>query len=116
MNDYPEHYNWITSKFGKVITAHQELGRILHDAGPLNEKTGHLVQLAAAAAVRSEGAVHSHVKRALAAGASPEEIYHTLVLLTSTIGFPTMAAALSWASDLIEPGAKTGFAERIPGR
>jgi 4-carboxymuconolactone decarboxylase len=116
MKDYPDHYKWITRKFGKVIAAHQELGMILHDAGPLNEKTGHLVQLAAAAAVRSEGAVHSHVKRALEAGASPEEIYHTLVLLTSTIGFPTTAAALSWARDLIETGSKAGFAERIPGR
>jgi len=32
--------------------------------------------------------VHSHVRRALAAGVKPEEIYHTLLLLVSTIGFP----------------------------
>jgi 4-carboxymuconolactone decarboxylase len=103
MDDYPAHYNWIMNRFEKIIAAHQEMGKTLHAAGPLDQKTGQLVQLAAAAAIRSEGAVHSHVKRALEAGASPEEIYHTLVLLTSTIGFPTTAAALSWASDLIEP-------------
>ncbi|MDA8166028.1 MAG: carboxymuconolactone decarboxylase family protein [Desulfobacteraceae bacterium] len=102
MAAYPEHYNWIRTKFGRVMEVHQQLGRELIEAGPIDEKTGHLIQLAAAAATRSEGAVHSHAKRALEAGASPDEIYHTLVLLISTIGFPTAAAALSWASDLVE--------------
>jgi 4-carboxymuconolactone decarboxylase len=105
MTTYPGNYNWISSKYGKVIATHQELGRALHEAGPLDNKTGQLIQLAAAAAVRSEGAVHSHVKRALEAGASPDEIYHTLILLTSTVGFPTTAAALSWANDVIETGS-----------
>jgi AhpD family alkylhydroperoxidase len=102
MAQYPKNYNWITSKFGQVIEAHQRLGQELTKAGPIDEKTGHLIQLAAAAATRSEGAVHSHHKRALGAGAKPDEIYHTLVLLISTIGFPTVAAALSWANDLVE--------------
>jgi 4-carboxymuconolactone decarboxylase len=42
-----------------------------------------LIQLVAVAAIRSEGSVHSHVRRALETGASPEEIRHALVLLTS---------------------------------
>ncbi len=70
-------------------------------AGPLDDKTVHFVQLAAAAAVRSEGAVHSHVRRALAAGASAEEIRHALLALTSTIGFPNVTAAMSWAEDVL---------------
>ncbi len=102
MSQYPENYNWLMAKFSNVLKAHQELGKNLHDAGPLGEKEAQLIQLAAAAAVRSQGAVHSHCKRALAAGATPNEIYHAIVLLTSTIGFPTVAAALSWAKELIE--------------
>jgi alkylhydroperoxidase/carboxymuconolactone decarboxylase family protein YurZ len=35
------------------------------------------------------------------AGAGEDEIYHTLILLTSTIGFPAVAAAISWADDVI---------------
>ena len=62
---------------------------------------GAVVVLGAAAAVRSEGAVHSHVRRALEAGVTPEQIHHTLLSLTSTIGFPTVIAALSWADDVI---------------
>jgi alkylhydroperoxidase/carboxymuconolactone decarboxylase family protein YurZ len=38
----------------------------------------------------------------LESGAKPEEIYHTLILLTSTIGFPTVSAAVSWADDVIK--------------
>ena len=39
---------------------------------------------------------------ALDAGASKEEIYHTLMLLTSTIGFPNVMAGISWADDIID--------------
>jgi 4-carboxymuconolactone decarboxylase len=102
MAEYPTNYNWISARFGRVMAAHQELGKALYEAGSIDPKTSQLIQLAAAAAIRSEGAVHSHVRRALEAGAGPEEIYHTLVLLTSTIGFPATAAALSWANDLVE--------------
>lgn len=65
-------------------------------------KTTHLIQLAASAAIQSEGAVHSHVQRATAAGATPEEIYHAVVPLVSTIGFPKVAAALSWVDDVLK--------------
>ena len=102
MSQYPEHYTWVAKRFGRAMKTHQKMGEQLLDAGPVGRKQAQLVQLAAAAAVRSEGSVHSHVKRALEAKAKPAEIYHTLVLLTSTIGFPAVSAALSWARDVIE--------------
>ena len=102
MTKYSANYSWLVSKFDKVLQSHQELGKAVREAGPIDEKTGHLIQLAAAAAVRSEGGVHSHVKRALQAGATADDIYHSLILLTSTIGFPTVAASLSWAREIIE--------------
>lgn len=82
------------------MDAVERLGKAVRQEGPLDEKTGHLVQLAAAATLRSEGAVHSHAKRAIEAGAKPEEVCHAIILLTSTIGFPTVAAALSWVADI----------------
>jgi len=102
MADYPDQYRWMSSRFDKVMKAHQKLGEAVLAAGPLKKRQAHLVQLAAAAATRSEGAVHSHVRRALEAGAKPEEIYHALVLLVSTIGFPAASAAFSWARETIE--------------
>lgn len=103
---FPPWYAFIKEHHGNFIDSLEKLGEVLRREGPLDDKTSHLVQLAAAAAIRSEGSVHSHVRRALAAGADPEEIYHTLILLTSTIGFPTTSAALSWAYDIL--GTKAG--------
>ena len=102
MTHYTNNYSWLMEKFSKVMEKHQEFGKTLREAGPVNEKDANLIQLGAAAAIKAEGAVHSHVRRAQDAGASPDEIYHAIILLTSTIGFPSVAAALSWARDIIE--------------
>ena len=100
-DSYPENYKSIIGRYPKLAGALDELGSAIREEGPVEAKQVHLVQLAAASAIRSEGAVHSHVRRALKAGATAEEIRHTIILLTSTIGFPTMAAALCWAEDII---------------
>ncbi len=100
----PAQYLKIKKRHEKFFRAIEELGNVVRQEGPLDERTAHLIQLAAAATIHSEGAVHSHVRRALEAGVEPEEIYHALILLTSTIGFPTVVAALSWADDIIGGG------------
>lgn len=93
---FPQWYLDVKKKHGKSMNAIEKLGKAVREEGPLDEKTAHLIQLAAAAAIHSEGAVHSHARRALEAGATPDEIRHALLLLTSTIGFPIVSAALSW--------------------
>lgn len=97
----PKPYQKLKKRNPEYIAAVDAVREAALKWGPIDEKTAHLIQLAAATAVRSEGAVHSHVRRALAAGASPEEVRHALILLTSTIGFPNVMAALSWADDVI---------------
>jgi AhpD family alkylhydroperoxidase len=98
---YPGWYSFMKKKHGKLMQALEQLGETARRAGPLDEKTSQLIQLAGAAAGRSEGGVHSHARRALEAGAAPEEIYHAVILLTSTIGFPQTSAALSWVYDVL---------------
>lgn len=98
----PDHHISIKTRYPEYISVLADLGKVVREAGPLEHKNSHLVQLAASAAIKSEGSVHSHVKRALAAGATPEEVYHTIMLLTSVIGFPSVAAAISWADDIIQ--------------
>jgi 4-carboxymuconolactone decarboxylase len=102
MSKLPEQYLSIKRRYKKFLRAVDNLGKAANDMGPLDKKVSHLVQLAAATAIKSEGAVHSHTRRALAAGAKPEEVHHAIILLTSTIGFPTVSAALSWADDIIK--------------
>ena len=95
-------YLKLRTRHPDFIGAIESVGKITKEQGPIEEKTAHLIQLAAAATIRSEGAVHSHAKRAKDAGAEIDEIYHALILLTNTIGFPNVAAALSWVDDVLE--------------
>jgi AhpD family alkylhydroperoxidase len=98
----PKMYIDIKKRYTKLDSALENLGKTIRTIGPINDKTSHLIQLGAAAAIRSEGAVHSHARRAREAGANEEEIYHALILLTSTIGFPAVSAAISWTDDVIK--------------
>ena len=97
----PKPYQKLKKRNPEYVAAVDALRKAALNWGPVKEKTAHLIQLAAATTLRSEGAVHSHVRRALAAGASPDEVRHALILLTSTIGFPNVMAALSWADEVI---------------
>ena len=98
----PKQYLKIKERHPGFLSAVAALGEVVRKEGPIDEKTAHLIQLAAAAAIRSEGSVHSHTTRAIDAGASSDEIYHAIILLTSTIGFPNVMAAISWVGDVIE--------------
>lgn len=98
----PSHYKKLASQFPEYAAAVESMGKACKTAGPISEKTIQLIQLSASAAIRSEGAVHSHARRALQAGATKEEIQHCLLALTSTVGFPTVMAALCWVEDVLE--------------
>ena len=102
MKDFPRHYKNLRKRFPGYFAALEGLGQEVRASGPLDEKTIELLQLATSAAVRSEGALHSHARRALAAGATRDELYQGLLALTSTIGFPAVAASVSWLEDVIK--------------
>ena len=106
MANKPGFYLNLSRKHPQYIAAVEALGNAVRESGPLDTRVLHLVQLAAAAAIRSEGAVHSHVRRALEEGATQDEIRHALISLTSTIGFPNVTASLSWCEDVFK-AAKT---------
>lgn len=98
-------YFKLKDRHSDLIDAVEALGKAARMSGPLDDKTGHLIQLGAAAAIHSRGSVCSHAARALEAGATLDELQHAVIVLTSTIGFPTVAAALSWIDEAIEKRA-----------
>ena len=97
-----KHYHYLKSNFPEVLDAVENLGATARQAGPLDKKTTELIQLGVAAATGSTGAVHSHAKRALGAGASRQELEHALLVLVSTVGFPKVAAALAWIQEVVD--------------
>lgn len=97
----PAHYQRMREKFKPVFDSYEQLGKSIRDRSPFDERTSLLIQLAASVAIGSEGSVHSHARRALEAGATPDELYYTAIMLTTTIGWPTVGAALSWIGDIL---------------
>lgn len=102
MSDLPKHFLKMQDRYGDVMAKLKELGEATDKAGPIDTKTAHLIQIAAAAVMRSEGAVHSHARRAMKAGVPADEIRHAVMLTLPTIGYPNMAAAMSWVDDILE--------------
>jgi 4-carboxymuconolactone decarboxylase len=97
----PTHYEAERREHAEVFEALEQLGRAVRAAGPIDAKHGHLMQMAASIAIGAEGATHSHVRRALEAGATRSEIVHSILLLTCTLGYPTVSKGLSWAEDIL---------------
>jgi 4-carboxymuconolactone decarboxylase len=102
MSTIPKRFTKFTEDYPEVAKAYEELGAAVHAAGPLDAKTRALVKLAISTGARLEGAVHSHVQKALSAGVTPAEMRQTVLLSLPTIGLPSMMAALSWVDDVLE--------------
>jgi AhpD family alkylhydroperoxidase len=101
MAELPQPFKRFRDQNPAVVTAYEALGEACAQAGPLEPKTRELVKLALAIGARLEGAVHSHARRALEAGASRAEIQHVIVLAAPTLGFPTTVAVSTWVDDVL---------------
>jgi alkylhydroperoxidase/carboxymuconolactone decarboxylase family protein YurZ len=97
----PKTVRSFSASFAGVWQAFQKLGEECHGAGPLDDRVRRLVKIGIAAAAQSEGAVHSAVRNANAAGIPADEIRHVIVLTITTIGYPRAMAAMSWADDIL---------------
>jgi alkylhydroperoxidase/carboxymuconolactone decarboxylase family protein YurZ len=86
--------------------AFQALGAATGAAGPLSEREQRLVNLALAIGGDSEGASHSHSRRALAEGLSAEEIEHVAFLAITTLGWPQAIRALTWIRDVTKASSR----------
>ena len=98
----PKRFKKFTEDFPHVAKAYEELGNSVHNAGPLDEKTRALIKIAISTGAKLEGAVHSHVRKAIKAGVTKKEMQHAVLLSLPTIGLPSMMASLSWIDDIFE--------------
>ncbi len=95
-------FEQFAKRFPNAHGAYERLGRACHTAGPVDAKTRELLQLGMAIGIRSEGAVHFHVKKVIEAGASPEEIRHAVLIGIPTLGLPTTVAPFTSAGDILD--------------
>jgi alkylhydroperoxidase/carboxymuconolactone decarboxylase family protein YurZ len=84
--------------------AFQALGAATGAAGPLSEREQRLVNLALAIGGDSEGATHSHSRRAVHEGLSAGELEHVAFLAITTLGWPQAIRALTGIRDVTRGG------------
>jgi alkylhydroperoxidase/carboxymuconolactone decarboxylase family protein YurZ len=102
-NDLPGVAGRVAKEHPDLWSALQRLGEASADAGPLDARARRLINLAFAIASESEGATHSHTRRALAEGVTPEELHHVAYLAITTLGWPHAIRGLTWVQDLTRP-------------
>ncbi|MEN8249475.1 MAG: carboxymuconolactone decarboxylase family protein [Bacteroidota bacterium] len=99
-NQPPKHFTKFTEKYPEIAKAYYALGDAVHGAGPLDEKTRAFIKIALSGGAKTQGAFHSHVRKARQLGISFEEIRHVVLIALPTIGFPNMMALMSWIDDV----------------
>jgi len=97
----PRTYEQFTARFPKLKKAWDLLGQA-GDEGPLDDKTRRMVKLGVALGAQKEGAAHASVRKALAQGATRDEIEQVVALAAGTIGLPAAAAAFTWVRDILD--------------
>ena len=105
MSQVPSFYSPFRESHPDVVRSYEALADATRAAGPLGTREVELVKLALAAGARITGAVHSHVRRGLDAGATPDELRHVAILAITTLGFPSaMAIRAQIEDELVKAG------------
>src|SRR3954470_12854699 len=97
----PKTYETFVKRYPKLGEAWETIAQAGR-AGPLDAKTSRLIKLGVAVGAMREGAVHSSVRKALAAGISVEELEQVVALAASTLGLPSTVAVFTWMHDEID--------------
>src|SRR5262245_58028393 len=82
----PEAVAQIAREHPDLWAAFQRLGEEASQAGPLDARTRRLIHIAYAIAAGSEGATHSHARRAVAEGLDQAELDHVALLAITSDG------------------------------
>jgi 4-carboxymuconolactone decarboxylase len=101
MSKLPKRFTDFVQQYPAVGETYHQLGKAVAEAGPLDAKTRQLVKVGISIAAGLEGGTHSHVRKAMEAGATAEEIRHAALQCLTTIGFPAMMKGMSWVDDVI---------------
>jgi 4-carboxymuconolactone decarboxylase len=100
----PGTYKQFIAKFPVLGKAHEDVAKAVENAGPLDKKTLALVKIGICVGAGLESALRSHVRRAMEAGVTQQEIEQAILLAMNTCGFPRTVAAWSWAKVQFERG------------
>lgn len=98
----PKFYKQFIKKYPVIGSKYEELGEAVHNQGPLNERERALIKLAISGSHLYQSAFKAHVRKAVAAGVTRDEIEHLVLLMLPTVGFPTMMAVMGIMEEQFE--------------
>lgn len=101
----PKFYTHFMDRYPEIGKKYEELGEAVHRNGPLSDRERALVKMAVSGSHLFHSAFKSHIRKALEAGISREEMEHLALLMLPTVGFPTTMAMLSMIDDQLKAGA-----------
>ena len=87
--------------FPEVTQAYRAMKSAYGAAGPLDERTKQLIQVAIMVSIGSEGGTRDHVGFALDAGASAEEVRQAVLMVLGPAGMSCTSTGLAWANEVI---------------
>ena len=103
IEELPSGAGEVARAYHAVWDAYAALGKATAEAGPLDQKTRRLVKLALSIGASSEGAVHSHTRRAIEEGVSKDQLKQVALLAIATLGLPQAVKGLTWIEDITDP-------------
>lgn len=101
----PGTFKRFAARFPELVAAHEQIAKSVDAQGQLDEVTSELVKIGICLGAGLESAMRAHVRKAVRAGASIEQIEHALMLGMNTCGFPRTVAAWSWAHEQFDRDA-----------
>lgn len=108
MKKAPGPFRRFVEAYPECGMTYEALAAASREAAGFPEKEAELLKLALAMGSRLEGAVHSHARRALEAGATPAQVRGVALLGLTTLGLPHSMMGTSWIEDVLRDAEKGG--------
>lgn len=106
MKKAPGPFRRFVEAYPECGMTYEALAAASREAAGFQEKDAELLKLALAMGSRLEGAVHSHARRALEAGATAAEVRGVALLGLTTLGLPHSMMGTSWIEDVLRGAEK----------
>src|SRR3989304_253391 len=103
VDELPSGAGKVAGAYPAVWQAYGGVGQAAPEAGPLDARTRRLVKLALSIGASSEGAVHSHTRRAVEEGLSKKELKQVALLAIGKLGLPQAVKGLRWIGGITDP-------------
>lgn len=101
MKKLPRFFETFQKNYPSIARAYEAFSTENRRASGYERREAELIKLALAVGATLEGAVHSHARRALDAGATAEQLRGVALLAMTTCGFPHAMMGLSWIEDVL---------------